>query len=454
MMVLASYVLVTLAIAYAVLYLLFRCERFVSVSTMLISFLLLIYGPAYLVYMVWHLPISAVDKEISQSAHFSDVTVALNLAIALMFISVTAGIELVNRLMPAAVLSTRDRLRNWSDKPLASIPSGEVWLLGIGLLLSAFMFWISYREHHLQILLGYLSVPGDEFAKIVYRQNHGGSHVYLYNLAAGTFAPMIIVWAGLVAWGRRSWMLAAVTALLLAATILGKLETLNKAPIVLFILQLLLVGYLLFRNNLDWRVGLLGVGVAFLIFIPIFLIAIPGMRPSDAFEFFYYRAFDFSNAALMEYFGAFPWRLDHMWGGNLRVLAAIVGWKWEPSYDLVARVWRSVDGTHTTAMFIADAWVDFSYFGVVIYSLVAGALCRWIDLSLLREGKTAMSVAVLAASFIGIYNLMISALPTSIVTGGLGLPIAVVLIQHFERRRWRTIVDGGSLEAIESKERS
>lgn len=453
-MVIASYVLAALAMIGAAAYLIFRCDRFVSASTMLLSFLLLVYGPAYLTYMLWRIPISAVDKQISHSVHFPEITVALNLSIALMFVSVTAGIELINRLMPAAVESTRDGLKNWGRQPLAKAPSGEMWLLGISFLLAAFMFWVSYREHHLQILLGYLSVPGDEFAKIVYRQQNGGSRVYLFNLVTGTIAPMIIVWAGLVAWGRRSWILGAVTAMLLAATILGKLETLNKAPIVLFILQLLLVGYLLFRNNLDWRVCLLGVGAAFLIFIPIFMIAIPGMQPSEAFEFFYYRAFDFSNAALMEYWGAFPWRLDHMWGGNVRVLAALAGWKWQPSYDLVAKLWRSVDGTHTTALFIADAWADFSYFGVIIYSLVVGALCRWIDLSLLRMGKTAMTLAVLAASFIGIYNLMISALPTSIVTGGLGLPLAVAVIQQFSRY-WRPETVGGhSTDAIEIKGRS
>lgn len=449
----ASYALATLAIVSAAVYLVRRCERFVTASTMLISFLLLIHGPAYLVYMLWRLPISAVDQEIARSSHFPEITVALNLAIALTFVSVIAGIELVNRLMPSAVRSTREGLKNWSGQALATSPSGELWLTGIGILLAVFMIWVSYREQHLQVLRGYLAVPGDEFAKIAYRLQNGGSRVYLYNIVTGTVAPMIIVWAGLVAWGRRSRVLGAVTAILFAVTILGKLETLNKAPVVLFILQLLLVGYLLLRNNLDWRVGVLGVGVAFLIFVPIFMIAIPGMRLSEAFEFFYYRAFDFSNAALMEYFGAFPWRIDHMWGGNLRVLAAILGWEWEPSYDLVARLWRSVDGTHTTAMFIADAWVDFSYSGVAIYSFVVGVLCRWIDLSLLRVGKTAMTLAILAASFIGIYNLMIAALPTAIVTGGLGLPFAVAVIHQFKGYRWRATEEHDPTEVTEVKGR-
>ncbi|MET4519809.1 hypothetical protein [Bradyrhizobium sp. I1.7.5] len=453
MMVLASCVFASAAMIYAGFYLVFRCERYVSASTMLISFLLLIYGPAYLAYILWRLPISAVDKQISHSAHFPEVTIALNMAIGLMFLSVTAGIQLVNRLMAGSVQGTSAALSNWRNQPLKETYSAEVWLTCVAFALSVFMVWVSYREQHLHVILAYLSVPGDEFAKIVYRQQYGGSRIYIYNLATGTIAPMIIVWGGLVAWVRRSWLLGAVIALLLAATILGKLETLNKAPIVLFILQLLLVGYLLFRNRLDWRVCILGICVAFLVFIPIFMIAIPGMKLNEAFDFFYYRAFDFSNAALLEYFGAFPWRLAHMWGGNVRLVAALAGWNWEPSYDVVARLWRSAEGTHTTAMFIADAWVDFSYVGVVVYSLVIGALCRWIDVLLLREGKTAMALAVLAASFIGIYNLMISALPTSIVTGGMGLPIVVAIFREFGCYWARQQADGSSSEAIGAKRR-
>ena len=56
-------------------------------------------------------------------------------------------------------------------------------------------------------------------------------------------------------------------------------------------------------------------------------------------------------------------------------------------------------------MFIADAWADFSYLGVVCFSVIVGVICRTIDI-LLLTGKTVAAVAGLASVFIGIYNLM------------------------------------------------
>jgi hypothetical protein len=79
-------------------------------------------------------------------------------------------------------------------------------------------------------------------------------------------------------------------------------------------------------------------------------------------------------------------------------------------------------------MFVADAWADFSYVGVIGFSLFVGIVCRAIDSLLLVRGKTVTAVAALAAAFIGIYNLMISALPTSMLSGGLILPPLIVIV--------------------------
>ena len=167
-----------------------------------------------------------------------------------------------------------------------------------------------------------------------------------------------------------------------------------------------------------------------IIFYPIIRLAVPEVDEMEVLSFFYYRAFDVSNEALLEYFAAFPERIPHMWGANIRPLAAIWGLQYTPSYDIVSRLWRLTGGSTTTAMFIADAWADFSYFGVIGSSIVVGMICRAIDIILLIRGKTVTAVAVLAAAFIGIYNLMISALPTSALSGGLVVtPLVVIALQ-------------------------
>ena len=133
------------------------------------------------------------------------------------------------------------------------------WPLLIAILaLGLFMAWISVKEDHLAIIAGFLSVSGNEVAKTAYRQQYGGSGVYLYNIVVASIAPMLVIWGALSGWTRRWWPLLAVTAFLLVLTVLGKLETLSKAPFALFLIQLLLVAYLVFRNSINWRVVLGG----------------------------------------------------------------------------------------------------------------------------------------------------------------------------------------------------
>ncbi|WP_065754489.1 hypothetical protein [Bradyrhizobium paxllaeri] len=435
MIVAASYVIAALAIYSAGLYLIYRLRLYLTASSMLLGFLLFVYGPAYLAYMLFRRPISVVDLRISNSLNLDNAVVSLNLSIAIMFACVIAGIEFVDRLAPRSAQALQKSISGWNLQPLSGGRSKPWPLLFAILALGLFMACISLKEDHFGIIAGFLSVSGNEAVKTAYRQQYGGSHVYLYNVVVASIAPMMIVWGGLSGWILRWWPLLAVTALLAVTTVLGKLETLSKAPIALFLLQLMLVAYLVLRNNINWRVALASVIVTLIIFYPIIRIAVPEVDQMEALGFFYYRAFDVSNQALLEYFAAFPERIPHMWGANIRPVAAIWGLQYTPSFDVVSRLWRFSGGSTTTAMFIADAWADFSYFGVIGFSIVVGVICRAIDIVLLASGKAVAAVAALAAAFVGIYNLMISALPTSMLSGGLILPPLLVF----------TIVEGQKL---------
>lgn len=430
----ASYVLAALAIYGAALYLIYRLQLYLTASSMLLGFLLLVHGPAYLAYMLFQGPQSLIYRRIANSSNFNDIVMSLNLSIALLFAGVIAGIELVDYLAPSHANGLQRAVAGWNDQHLARGPA-KSWPLFIAILaLCLFMAWVSATERHIAALVGYLSVAGSEVDKIAYRQQYGGSHVYLYRVVLDSIAPMLIVWGALSGWTRRWWPLLAVTSFLLAMTVLGKLDTLSKAPIAIFLIQILLVVYVTFRNSITWRILLAGLIVALISFYPVIRLAVPESDSLGALHFFYYRAFDISNEALLEFFGAFPERIPHMWGRNIRLLAMIWGLDYTPSYDLVSRVWRGTGGSTTTAMFIADAWSDFSYLGVFGFSIVAGVICRAIDVFLLIRGKTVLAISVLAAAFLGIYNLMISALPTAMLSGGLLItPLMVILALETQR---------------------
>jgi oligosaccharide repeat unit polymerase len=427
-------VIAAFVIYSAGIYLIYRLGLYLTASSMLLGFLLFVYGPAYLAYMLFRMPINVVDERILNSFNFDDTVVSLNLSIAIMYLCVIAGVELVDRLAPRSAEALMRAISGWNLQPLSQARAKPWSLLMVILILGLFMAWVSAKEHHLATISGFLSVAGSETEKTAYRQQYGGSHSYFYNVVVASIAPMLIVWGALSAWTLRWWPLLAATAFLLGLTVLGKVETLSKAPFALFLIQLMLVAYLVFRNSISWRVALSAVVVTLIIFYPIIRLAVPEVNEMEVMSFLYYRAFDISNMALLEYFGAFPEKIPYMWGANIRPLATLLGHQYSPSFDTVSRVWRFTGGSTTTAMFIADAWADFWYFGVIFYSIIVGMLCRAIDIIFLVRGKTAIAVAVLSVAFIGIYNLMISALPTSMLSGGLILsPLLIFVILKCQR---------------------
>lgn len=430
-----SYIAAGLAISCAALYLWCRLGRYVTASSILLGFLLLVHGPAYLVYILARAPGSTIYESINGAQDLQAVILSLNVSIALMFIGMIVGIELVDRLSPFRARQLRAALQAWNAQRIEA-GHHRPWLLaGVVALMVAFMATISISEHHLSVIRGYLAVVGSEFDKIAYRQQFGGSQSYPYRVLLSSLTPMLIVWAGLSAWIQRWWLLSLLTVGLFALTIVGKLDTLSKAPAALFIIQLVLVGFLIRRNDVSWRVALAGLVAVSIIFYPVIRVAVPEVDAWNTLGFLYYRIFDNSNEAALEFFATFPHHMPHGWGANIRPVAYLLGRVYAPSYLEVLRLWHGGGGSSVTAMFIADAWVDFSYVGVIVFSVLAGTICRAIDILFLVRGKTVLSLAVLASTFIGVYHLMISALPAALLSGGLvsGPAIAVMIlkVQHF-----------------------
>ena len=62
---------------------------------------------------------------------------------------------------------------------------------------------------------------------------------------------------------------------------------------------------------------------------------------------------------------------------------------------------------------------------MIVYSVIAGAICRSIDAIFLVHGKTIVSIAVLGAAFIGIFTLLTTALNAALFSGGLLLAPAL-----------------------------
>jgi hypothetical protein len=240
---------------------------------------------------------------------------------------------------------------------------------------------------------------------------------------------MLVIWGALAGWLSRSWPLVLTAFLLFVVTFIGRVDTLSKAPPAFFLIELMVAALLTYTNRVTWRsalglacaVGLVLYGTAQLVMI------LP--EGAQAAQFIYNRIFEAENQALLENFATFPFVHPYMWGTNLRPVAMLMGLPYMPAFSIVAYNWYGNYDVTSPALFIADAWADFSYAGVIVFSLIAGAACRSIDAIFLVHGKTVVAVAVLGAAFFGIFTLLITALSIAFVSGGLLLaPVLAVLL--------------------------
>jgi hypothetical protein len=103
--------------------------------------------------------------------------------------------------------------------------------------------------------------------------------------------------------------------------------------------------------------------------------------------------------------------------------------EFRPAYDDVSLLWHGEPGSTSNSMFIADAWADFSFLGVAAASILAGAVCRVIDVAFVSRGKSVMTIAILACSFVGIVQLMIGSVQSAMLSGGLAsVPLMLLSI--------------------------
>lgn len=456
----ASYIVAAAAMFAALLYLLFRLRLFITTTTMLVGGLLLIYGPAFLSFtlssgehgfLLHRLtgsvggfnPIFPLIK--SKVPNFDAIIIAMNFSVAMMYVSIIVGIETIDFFFAGRVVRMRAALSQWNTQPLRdSLADHRVLLLAI-LILAVFMFFTSIREHHIAIIRKFLSITVDDNSatRNAFRLHFAASPNYLYRLTLDAIAPTFIVW-GLLAGGlRRSWPLFLAASLLLLAALIGKFETLSKAPPAFFLVQLMIAALLVFTNKISWKVGLgISIAVALVLYaITRLIVVFP--EGSDIFGVVYYRVFEVGNEALLENFATFPFMHPYMWGANLRPIAMLMGIPYVPSFSIVAHTWYGNYDISVPALFIADARTDFAYAGVIVYSIVAGAACRAIDAVTLVRGKTVIAVAVLCATFIGVFTLLVTAINTAFLSGGLLLaPLlvgSVVATTHiWAGNRWKT----------------
>jgi len=429
-----SYVAAAAAMIAAAFYLVMRLRPYITTTTMFVGLLLLIYGPAFLSFTLSSgeyallirpltggtLPVPSIFEAIkTKGLDLNAIITAMNFSVALMYVGVIAGIEIVNRTASLRTTMLAPAVANWNDQKIEDDVRTHPHLLLAIFALTLLMLYASMSEHHIKTIWQFFSIKDDNTARNLFRAHFGGSHNYWYRLILAAVAPMFVIWGLLAGLVSRSWPLLAVTGLLFAATMLGKIESLSKAPPVFFLFQILFAAVLAFTNRVSWRVALFGsLFAVLLIYVAArtFIIFAPG---ESVAAMVYSRIFEVENQTLLENFAAFPGLHPFMWGNNLRPIAMWNGVPYVPAFNIVGYLWYGSHDITSPSLFIADAWADFSYAGVIVYSIIAGAICRILDIVFLIRGKSVVGVAVLGATLVGVLTLLTTGLNIALITGGL-----------------------------------
>lgn len=420
----AAFLLVSLLVS--AVYVRRRIGSRLTLSLLLFGSLLLIHGIPMLVYafvtgpdtLIYEAALGYVDREATLAR--------VMFAVSLMFACLMLGSELGAATASSLIRQSRRALVRQGEGPIRHVIRVNALQSVLLSFVATGMLGVSIAQSHLGNVLDFFHFDGTEIEKTMLRAESGGSPYYLYNVLLYSVAPFLVM----VSWvddmrrtGRRSP--GALTTALFVTTLLGKFGTLSKAPPVIFLLQLLLMSALLQGARLNLRLLLKFVVAALVLFMVIVHFTFPELDFGAILQFLYYRVFDIPNEALLEYFSAIPAAIPHTWG------ASVLGWLGGSpptenleTYYAVAEVTRGSALSTSNAMFIGDAWAQFSWGGVVAVSTFAGFVVRLIDLYAYRAGRSDLAACITAGGAFGVFTCLSTAFTTALITGGLAiLPI-------------------------------
>jgi len=421
-------------------YVRYRIGSRFSVCLLLFGALLVLHGIPLLIYLYLTGPDTLIYEEALRFVEPEETMSRFLIAMSLMFFSLVFGAELANASFSRWYRIGRERTSSYGPRSSLQVltlsPRQEtiLWMVVLA------MLGVSIHESHLSSAITFFQFTGTELEKTLMRSELGGSPYYLYNVMLYSVAPFLVMvsYCNDVGDKKKRWP-SSLTIALFCVVLLGKFGTLSKAPPVLFILQLYLLTMILKKGKLNFNKFIMLLSFSIILFITITRLTFPELDNKETLFFLYYRIFDITNEVLLEYFSAIPATIPHTWGQSLfDFLYGGVSANSPQTYSLVAEVTRGSLISTSNAMFVGDAWAQFSWFGVCFVSVAAGFLVRTLDLYGLRNGDTDQSACIIAGCSFGIVTILSTAFTTGLITGGLAT--VPLISMFFVRIRTASIV--------------
>lgn len=409
-----------------------------SVSTLLLTLLIVIHGIPMLVYQHLTGPDTLIYEAALATVDRTSTLAKGLLALGTMFFCVILGTLLANSVLRG--WRWQGRLAQGDDRegtPVARYvyqPTAytRLGILAVGLWMLALILLNDVPSK----VVEYLGTEGLEVDKIVMRREKGNVDNYFYNVMLFSIAPFLCAVALTFATRPRALFAdKAIAIAMVGIVLLGKFGLLSKSPPVIFLLQLLLLWFLSTGRRISLRNTLFAVVIVALLFGLMAHAVMPELDFGAILAFLHYRVMDIPNEGLIEFLAAYPAQIPHGWGSSLFGIFTNVSPK-TPSYFAVAALTRddSLYASASNSLFIADAWAEYSWPGVVFTSTLAGFWTKAIDLYALRHGHTDEAACIVAGCAFGIFTMLSTAFPTALISGGLAtIPLVSMLFVRRHR---------------------
>jgi hypothetical protein len=343
---------------------------------------------------------------------------AVTLCLIFMWIFVLAGIELARAWTARSSARFALVTRTWKSAPITDRHDSDRLLIAIGLLTAAYLIGVFL----------YLGKPGQilEFVslqsasdKVKYRHDFGADGGYIYQTLLACVAPFLSFLYFIKGAVTKRPRVFAVGLLICAVVLAGKIGTFQKSPWVVYLLQLIVVWQVV--RSLQFGLGralMLAIVTVGGVVLAV-AIALPQIDWPDLFEWLSYRFFEVNNEGIYQTLYVYPHYLPHTWGMNIGLVHSIFeNGDMVPAYSRVASLFGA-EGATFDAFFIGDAWVDFSYGGVIVISLLVGFLVKLIDVFTINLGKTPLTIALIGSGMYGLFQLLVNSAFTAFLSGGL-----------------------------------
>jgi hypothetical protein len=378
--------------------------RILLTPLMLMSFFVL-YGAGNIIYFVGADTVREVRR-------------AVTVCLIMMWMGLVIGIEVARASAPTLTARSELVIRRWKSSAISNRSDGDQLLAAIGILVAAYIFATFVYYSKQSQLWDFISLQSSA-DKAKYRHEFGPEGGYVYQTLIASVAPFLSFVLLLKGIASKKWYLGAIGMLVAAAVFAGKIGTFEKTPWLVYLLQLIVVFQA--ARSLKFGIGrmlillmILAAGVVLAI-----TIALPQTDSAGILRFLAYRFFEVNNEVVYQTFYVYPDYLPHTWGMNIGLIHTLFG-----SGELLSAHTRvanffGADGATFDSFFIGDAWVDFSYGGVLIMSLLVGFVVKAVDIFVMNLGKTPLSVALLGSGMYGLFQLQVTSAFTAFLSGGL-----------------------------------